>query len=37
LLLGDGTLKPSLRAELEAEGLVSIEEGLGGSVRYRLV
>jgi hypothetical protein len=35
LLLGSGTLQPELRAELESEGLVLIEEGLGGSVRYR--
>ena len=35
LLLGDGTLKPELRAALESEGLVLIEEGLGGSVRYK--
>lgn len=35
LLLGSGTLKPGLRAELESEGLVLIEEGLGGSVRYK--
>lgn len=35
LLLGDGTLKPKLRAELESEGLVLIEEGLSGSVRYK--
>jgi hypothetical protein len=34
LLLGNGTLKPDLRAALESEGLVLIEEGLGGSVRY---
>ena len=34
LLLGDGTLEPKLRAELEAEGLVLVEEGLPGSVRY---
>ncbi len=34
LLLGDGKLKPALRAALEAEGLVRIEEGLSGSVRY---
>src|ERR687895_2927678 len=34
LLLGSGTLKPELRKELEAEGLVLIEEGLPGSVRY---
>ena len=35
LLLGDGTLKPELRAALESEGLVLIEEGLRGSVRYK--
>ena len=35
LLLGDGTLRPELRALLEEEGLVLIEEGLPGSVRYR--
>ncbi len=35
LLLGDGTLKPALRAELESEGLVLIEEGLSGSLRYK--
>jgi hypothetical protein len=35
LLLGDGTLTPALRASLESEGLVLIEEGLRGSVRYR--
>jgi hypothetical protein len=34
LLLGSGTLKPELRAALEAEGLVRLEEGLTGSVRY---
>ena len=34
LLLGKGTLKPSLRADLESEGLVLIEEGLVGSIRY---
>ena len=34
LLFGDGTLKPELRAALEAEGLVLIEENLRGSVRY---
>jgi hypothetical protein len=34
LLLGKGTLKPSLRAELESEGLILIEEGLVGSIRY---
>ena len=33
--LGDGRLDPELRAALEAEGLVHIEEGLRGSVRYR--
>jgi hypothetical protein len=35
LLLGNGTIKPKLRAALESEGLVLIEEGLPGSVRYR--
>ena len=35
LLLGNGQLKPSLRAALESEGLVILEEGLSGSVRYR--
>jgi len=34
LLLGSGTLKPDLRAALESEGFVRIEEGLTGSVRY---
>jgi hypothetical protein len=34
LLLGNGTLTPELRAELESEGLVLIEEGLRGSLRY---
>ena len=34
LLLGNGTLAPELRQELESEGLVLIEEGLGGSLRY---
>ena len=34
LLLGNGTLKPSLRAELESEGVVLIEEGLVGSIKY---
>jgi hypothetical protein len=34
LRLGNGTLKPKVRAALESEGLVLIEEGLGGSVRY---
>ena len=32
--LGNGTLKPDVRAELEAEGLVLVEEGLRGSIRY---
>ena len=35
LLLGNGQLKPGLRAALEAEGLVALEEGLPGSIRYR--
>jgi hypothetical protein len=34
LLVGNGNLKPRLRAALESEGLVTIEEGLPGSVRY---
>ena len=34
LLLGNGTLKPSLRAALETEGVVLVEEGLTGSIRY---
>jgi hypothetical protein len=34
LLLGKGTLEPELREQLESEGLVLIEEGLSGSVRY---
>jgi hypothetical protein len=34
LRLGNGTLKPKLRAALESEGLVLVEEGLHGSVRY---
>jgi hypothetical protein len=34
LLLGNGTLKPSLRAALESEGVVLVEEGLPGSIRY---
>jgi hypothetical protein len=29
-----GTFKPDLRAELEGEDIVVLEEGLGGSVRY---
>lgn len=35
LLLGDGKLDPKVRAALESEGLVLVEEGLRGSVRYR--
>jgi hypothetical protein len=35
LLLGNGRLAPELRAALESEGLILIEEGLAGSVRYR--
>ena len=34
LLLGNGSIRPKLRAALESEGLVLIEEGLPGSVRY---
>jgi hypothetical protein len=34
LLLGNGTLKPKLRAALESEGVVLVEEGLPGSIRY---
>jgi len=34
LLLGGGKLKPDLHAALESEGLVLVEEGLSGSVRY---
>ncbi|MGI9020490.1 MAG: hypothetical protein ACR2G3_07260 [Solirubrobacterales bacterium] len=33
-LLGAGTLRPELRQALEAEGLVLLEEGLPGSIRY---
>ena len=32
--LGDGSLTPELRAAIEAEGLVLIEEGLSGKLRY---
>lgn len=32
--LGNGQFKPRLRAELEAEGIVLMEEGLSGSLRY---
>ena len=35
LFLGSGTLKPELRATLEAEGLVLLEEGLRGRITYR--
>jgi hypothetical protein len=35
LFLGNGTLSPAVRAKLESEGLVLVEEGLPGSVRYR--
>jgi hypothetical protein len=34
LRIGNGTIAPELRAALESEGLVLIEEGLRGSVRY---
>ena len=34
LLLGNGSLRPALRAELEQEGLVLVAEGLSGSLRY---
>ena len=34
LLLGKGKLRPELREALEAEGLVLLEEGIGGSLRY---
>ena len=34
LLLGNGTLKPKLRAALESEGVVLVEEGLPGTIRY---
>ena len=32
--LGDGKLTPELRTALEAEGLVLVEEGLRGKIRY---
>lgn len=35
MLLGNGKLDPEVRAALESEGLVLVEEGLRGSVRYR--
>lgn len=34
IFLGKGTLKSAVREKLEAEGLVLLEEGLGGTVRY---
>ena len=34
LLLGNGSLRPALRAELEQEGLVLVADGLSGSLRY---
>ena len=34
LLLGNGTLRPKLRAALDSENAVLIEEGLPGSIRY---
>jgi hypothetical protein len=34
LLLGNGTLKPKLRAALESEGVVLVEEGLPGTITY---
>jgi hypothetical protein len=35
LLLGAGTLRPRLCAELEEEGLLLLEEGLRATLRYR--
>jgi hypothetical protein len=35
LLLGDGTLKPELRAALASEGVVLVEEGLRGRISYQ--
>lgn len=35
LFLGNGTLSQGVRAKLETEGLVVVEEGLTGSVRYQ--
>jgi hypothetical protein len=32
--IGNGALKPKVRAALESEGVVLVEEGLRGSVRY---
>ena len=34
LLLGNGTLRPDLRAALESEGIVMVEEGLPGRITY---
>jgi hypothetical protein len=34
LLLGNGTLRPKLRAALESEGIVMVEEGLPGRISY---
>jgi hypothetical protein len=34
LLLGSGRFKDGLRAELEAEGIEFLGEGVGGSIRY---
>jgi hypothetical protein len=34
LFLGNGRFKPELRSELEMEGIVLIEEGVSGSIRY---
>ena len=35
LLLGAGTLRPQLRADLEEEGLVLLEEGLRATLHYK--
>lgn len=35
LLLGNGTLRPELRAELESEGILLLEEGLVGRISYK--
>jgi len=34
LLLGKGTLPDSVRSKLESEGILFLEEGLSGSLRY---
>jgi hypothetical protein len=34
-LLGPGLLSDQLRSELQAEGIVLLDEGLGGSITYR--